>query len=71
MGSKMGGVFTIMLVIVLSSYFTYLVRRMYRGADDNMQSLFESNDLDDGTNEIHIGNSNILPSIEFLNGQYT
>ena len=34
----MGGVFTIMIVLALSSYFTYLVRRMYRGADDKMLS---------------------------------
>ena len=50
MGSKIGGLFSIMLGISLTMYFTYLSRRMYRGVDDNIQSLVKSNDLDDGNN---------------------
>ena len=50
MGSKTGGVFTIMLVVALLSYFIYLTRRMYRGVDDNLLSLLQTNDLDDGDN---------------------
>ena len=36
MGSKLGGIFTIMLMLALVAYFSYLVNRMYRGADDHI-----------------------------------
>ena len=35
LGSKIGGVFTILLVIALCVYFEYLLNRMYSGMDDN------------------------------------
>jgi len=66
MGSKVGGFFTIFLYIWLVSYFTYLVRRMYRGVDDNLQNLTRSNDLQNGHEEIAIGPSNNMPSMELL-----
>lgn len=54
MGSKIGGIFTLILYISLMCYFSYLTTRMYDGLDDNIQSLTRANDLKNGHDEIEI-----------------
>jgi hypothetical protein len=48
LGSKVGGVFTILMSVMLSVYFGYLMTRMYAGKDDNSRSATRANRLRDG-----------------------
>ena len=63
MGSKVGGIFTIIVRILLTLYFLYLFQRMYNGDDDNMNFLTQGNDLIDGDNVINIGESHLLANL--------
>ena len=62
-GSRVGGLFTISVRFLLTSYFLYLFQRMYNGDDDDMNFLTMGNDLTDGDDEIKIGESHLLANL--------
>ena len=64
--SKVGGVFTLLLYSLLTLYFFYLTQRMYNGYDDNINMLIRANELEDGDQEIDIGKSRLLPSLNIV-----
>jgi hypothetical protein len=67
LGSKIGGAFTITLVILLVLYLQYLYNRMHLGIDDNTKTNKRANRLINGENVIFINETNFLPHLELIN----
>ena len=66
MGSKIGGLFTIVLLVFLVSNFSYLLKRMFLGQDDTIKSWTRANSLKDGESMVDVSGTHFLPSLELV-----
>ena len=68
-GSFVGGLFTLVLIIFTSYYFGSSMIRMHKGKDDVQTHKSRPNYLVDGESIIHIAKTTFLPSLEmYTNG---
>jgi hypothetical protein len=65
-GSKMGGLLTIIVLMSVLSFCTFEYSRMMRGLDDLYNSFNRANHLLNGEEEIFINGSRFLPSLELI-----
>ena len=66
LGSLVGGLFTLVLIIIGASYFVSSLIRMHQGKDDVQTDRSRPNSLLDGENIINITDLTFLPSLELM-----
>ena len=68
-GSLVGGVFTLLMIVLSTYFFGSDIVRMHNGKDDVQTHKSRPNYLIDGENIIQIFNSTFLPSLELYTNE--